>query len=232
MNETKGWPETAVGAPALDIGSTNYARIRDALRADIIASRLTPGMRLKVQELAKRYNVSAMPIREALQQLQGEGLVIMSPNRGASVRRVDEQYIRNTFELWEAVESFLTKKFVMIATDEDIGRLRRVQDAFDAAVARGDLPERLALNRRFHETINGTGGNRDALALLGRLCTASDTFRHLYGHSVERISAIQQEHRQIIDAIVARNSELASAISGQHLRNARDDLLRLFSNKD
>ena len=188
MHETARRIRTDADELAQDIGSTNYARIRDALRADIIAGRLAPGARLKVQELAKRYNVSAMPIREALQQLQGEGLIIMSPNRGASVRRVDEEYIRNTFEIWEAIESFLTKKFTALAKDEDIDTLRQIQDEFDAAVLRGDLLARLALNRRFHETINGAGGNKDALALLGRLCAASDAFRHQYGHTVERVA--------------------------------------------
>src|SRR3712207_3392027 len=63
-----------------------YVRVREQLRTDILQGVFAPGERIKIAELSKRYGVSQMPVREALQMLQGEGLVTIAPNKGASIR--------------------------------------------------------------------------------------------------------------------------------------------------
>ncbi len=70
---------------ALEPPASIYARIRE----DIIEGRIAADSRLKVRDLAARYDVSTNPVREALQQLRGEGFVVISPNRGARVRTID-----------------------------------------------------------------------------------------------------------------------------------------------
>src|SRR4051812_2768522 len=70
-----------------------YVRVANRLRPDIIPGPWRPDARLKIRELAAHYGVSPAPIRESLQQLQGEGLVVMEPNRGARVRPITEQLI-------------------------------------------------------------------------------------------------------------------------------------------
>ncbi|MBL8228105.1 MAG: GntR family transcriptional regulator, partial [Bryobacterales bacterium] len=71
---------------AQGLGDPVYLRVRERLRADILSGRFGPGERIKIAELSKRYGVSQMPVREALQMLQGEGLITIAPNKGASVR--------------------------------------------------------------------------------------------------------------------------------------------------
>ena len=65
------------------VASTAYLRVTEMIHRDIVDGRLAPQLRLKVTDLAKRYGVSPSPVREALQQLQAEGLVLLLPNRGA-----------------------------------------------------------------------------------------------------------------------------------------------------
>src|SRR5690349_17936694 len=93
--------------PFEPFSQTNYGRVCDAIRNDIVAGRFPPGTRLKIQEIMAEYRISSNPIREALQQLQGEGLVVISPNKGATVREIDEQFLRNIYEIAEGMDGIL-----------------------------------------------------------------------------------------------------------------------------
>src|SRR3546814_7451607 len=79
-------------------------RLTDEIKQDIMSGAFEPGARLKTEVLADRYNVSANPVREALWRLQGEGFVVTTPNHGARVRVIDDDFIRNIFELRERSE--------------------------------------------------------------------------------------------------------------------------------
>src|SRR4051795_1878046 len=105
-----------------DNGSSVYDRLRD----DIIHGRVKPNERLKVAELASRMGTSTNPIREALQQLRGEGFVIMTPNRGARVRPIDEDFVRDIWEMEVLIEPALTRWFVGVATQADVDELERL----------------------------------------------------------------------------------------------------------
>ena len=100
--------------------------IYELLREEIISGRLSPNQRLKINELAERYDTSSNPVREALQQLRGEGFVVMTPNRGARVRPIDHDFIRDIYEIEMLVEPALTKWFVGMATDADLDELERI----------------------------------------------------------------------------------------------------------
>ena len=94
---------------AVELATPTYARVCELLRKDILSGQFPPGARLKIAELSQAYGVSQMPIREALQQLQGEGLLDILPNRGASVRTVDARMVRNIYDLRGAIESMLVR---------------------------------------------------------------------------------------------------------------------------
>ena len=99
-------------------------RVTSDLRRDIVAGVLAPGAWLKTDELAARYGVSANPVREALWRLQGEGFVVANPNQGARVRTVDDDFVRNIFEIREAIEPIFVRRFCQRATPSDLDRLR------------------------------------------------------------------------------------------------------------
>ena len=106
-------------------GETNYNRLRDLIRADIVEGRLQAGARLKISELAKRYKSSGIPVREALQQLQGEGIVVFTPNRGARVRLIDEAFLRNIHDIRALLEPYLIRWFVRHRTEQQLVELDR-----------------------------------------------------------------------------------------------------------
>ena len=91
---------------ALPADPVEEGSIYELIRNDIISGQLRANERLKVVDLAKRYGTSTNPIREALQQLQGEGLVVIAPNKGATVRTIDEHLIREIYEVNAVLDGF------------------------------------------------------------------------------------------------------------------------------
>lgn len=212
---------------AADAGATGsqYRRVADQLRLDIVEGLWRPDTRLKVRDLAAHYGVSPAPIRESLQQLQGEGLVVMVPNRGARVRAIDEQAIINIFDVREALESFLTAKFAENASTHQIAVLEGLQAEHDAAVEQNDFPAAFALNARFHRLINSAARNPEALNVIDRHLSLTRALRLEYGFTPTRMRTIQREHHLLLDAIRRGDTAAAHRISALHVRSSRDDLV-------
>jgi DNA-binding GntR family transcriptional regulator len=205
--------------------SSQYRRVADQLRLDIIEGLWLPDARLKVRDLAAHYGVSPAPVRESLQQLQGEGLVVMEPNRGARVRSIDEQLIINIFDVREALESFLTAKFASNASPHQLATLEALQAEHDAAVERDDIPAAFALNARFHRMINSGARNPEALEVIDRHLGLTRALRLGYGFTRSRMRTIQHEHHMLLEALRQGDATAANRIAALHVRSSRDDLV-------
>ncbi len=217
---------------ALPFGSTVYQRVHERLRADILAGRIAPGARLKIQDLATRYGLSHMPVREALQQLQGEGLVVMAPNRGATVRRMDAQFVRNLFAIREALEGYLTRQAAGLLDAAGIATLKRIQAEMRRAPAGRDPALVARLNRAFHRTIEAATGNDEAIRLLDLHSDLIGALRVRFGYRRGRLQVVLREHDALIDALARGDAEAAGALHDQHIRGARDDMLQAMAEAD
>lgn len=206
----------------------NYQRVRDVLRRDIVSGVFNPGDRLKIAALVERYDVGANPIREALQQLQGEGLVEMVPNKGATVRHLDEDHMRQTLELREVIEAFVAQKFAEKGSYQLVDELKSVQAQFEQAVADGRVSEFNVYNNTFHEIIITAADNRDAESFLARSSMLSRTIRALVGYGTDRIDDILAEHRALIAAFEARDPAKAAEVARLHARHASRDLIEQY----
>jgi DNA-binding GntR family transcriptional regulator len=206
-------------------GGPGYVRICDHLRADILNQRFDIGARLKIVALAKAYNVSQMPVREALQQLQGEGLVRIVPNRGAIVRAVDEKFIRNIYDIREILEAFFTRRAAVTASRRDIDELNIIQSAYERYTDAEDINMRIKLNLQLHARIYRLAGNEDALEIIDKHAIIVRVLIRRYNHSPGRIRQISDQHRAIIAAIATGDVDLAGDLAAKHMRDARDELL-------
>src|SRR5438876_6200001 len=119
--------------------TTATTDICDRVRDDIVAGALPFGSRLTLEQLATRYATGHMPIREALRQLQGEGLVVQAPNRGARVRAVDVEFVRNIFDLRIVIESMLARRAAERITPEEIATLEAMERAYEACIEARDF---------------------------------------------------------------------------------------------
>lgn len=195
------------------------------IRDDLVSGFWSFGARLTIDELASRYGVSHMPIREALRELAGEGLLTMEPNRGARVRPVDQGFVDNLFEVRGALEVMLAKRAALHCTADHISRLTEIEERLEARIARRDFGAVLEANREFHQVINEAARNTDAVALVDRHWLLVAALWRRYGYGVERFGGVASDHRYLIRAIETRDTEAAALIMGAHVTKAKLELL-------
>ena len=201
----------------LDIG----LRIRD----DIVAGELPFGARITIDALATRYGVSHMPVREALRELQGEGLVVIEPNRGARVRTIDTRFVENLFEIRTALEVMMVRRAAQRASPDDIAELRAIEDVLERHIGSGDHAAVVAENRRFHQTVNRVADNVDALPIVDRHWMLLAALWRNFGYGAARFAGVANDHRHLIGALEAHDQEAASMIMGAHATKAKLELL-------
>lgn len=204
-----------LSADALEQPTSVYEMIRE----DIISGRLTPNQRLKVGELADRYTTSTNPIREALQQLRGEGFVLMETNRGARVRPIDENFVRDIMEIEMLIEPALTRWFVTIVNDADIAELEEVQAQIEA-LNFADRTLHSQLDTRFHQLIYDRHYNRHAAELWWKHREILRAISRRFPTSLSRRHAVLSEHRELIERIRAQDADGAAAVVARHVEGS------------
>jgi GntR family transcriptional regulator, carbon starvation induced regulator len=203
--------------------ATLTTQLEDALRLDIIEGVLAPGQRLRSAELTDRYQVSATPLREALQRLAAQNLVEIDPRFGATVARISRSDLRDTYWLREVLETLALKRSIHAGDDAWRTRVTEAFEAFTAAHGAPPAEDTLeiamdwsTLHRRFHEELFSAC---DSLWLRRMLTT-------LYDHS-ERYRMVSRsrgtrdtyaEHKGMYEPAVAGDVKAATAALAAHLR--------------
>ena len=204
--------------------ATTAMRVAAELRRRILAGELAPGQRLKIDEVADACGVSHMPVRDALRQLEGEGVLESSPHRGAVVKGVDERFVRDFYDLRAAVEGMLAERCAAAIRAPELAGLESAGEAFETAASAG-AEAAVAANRGLHAMVNAGADNREALAVLDRGRVLGDALRVRFGYGAGRVEAIVREHRALLRAISRRDAARAGDIARAHCRRARDYLL-------
>jgi DNA-binding GntR family transcriptional regulator len=204
-------PAPAIAAP----DSSIYELIRD----DIISGRIVANQKLRVAELAERHGTSTNPVREALHQLAGEGFVVMTPNRGARVRPMDEDFIRDIYEIEVLIEPMLTRWFVRIATDAAIQKVEALCVRMEE-LNYSDPPLHHELDTAFHHAMYERHYNRHAVSLWWRHREILKALGRSYPISMARRVAVLREHRELLDAIKAHDEDRAAAVVALHVEGS------------
>ena len=183
-------------------------QVHDQLREAIITGRLESGLKVNERQLAAELGISSSPLKEALRQLEGEGLVRTEPRRGTFVsfspRQAEEMNLARA-----ALESIIARQAVKHGSDEQLRRLTGIIEEMRAAVETGSPEELIALNEKFHDAIHIASG----CAYLRKLQNA----QHMYNRAA-RISVLSQEsvrrasfleHEEIMRALLARDGDRA-----------------------
>ena len=197
---------------SLERPASVYARIRE----DIIEGRIAADSRLKVRDLAARYEVSTNPVREALQQLRGEGFVVIAPNRGARVRSIDEAFLRDTNEIELLIEPYLTRWFADVVTTADIEELVTIQDEIEA-LNFTDTARNSALDTRFHGLIYERHPNQHILELWWKHREILGAVTKRFPIAIGRQAAVVEEHRALIACLKTHDAKGAEAIMIKHV---------------
>jgi DNA-binding GntR family transcriptional regulator len=211
--------------PPLSLAATTASRVAASLRHRILAGELRPGQRLKLDELAALCEVSHMPVREALRELEGEGVLDVLPHRGATIRGVDERFVGNFYDVRAALEGMLSGRCAERIGAEGLAELAQAAGDVEASAARNDAAGVVAANRRFHDVINAAADNPEALRMLERGRVLADALRLRFGYGAGRAKTIVAEHAALVRVIRKRDPARAAEIARRHCMRARDDLL-------
>jgi len=195
-----------------------YGLLRDA----IIQCELPPGERLVIDELARRFQVSIIPVREALRLLQSEGLVVSVPHVGATVSPISHASVYETFAILEALEVVAARTATKKASEADIEGLAGRVSAMDRAIAGGRPVEWADLNTDFHLAIGAIARMPLLEDMLRRGFDHWDRLRRHYFRGVlaRRIPQAQAEHYQLLDEIRARDLAAVEATLRAHNQHA------------
>ncbi|WP_171110546.1 MULTISPECIES: GntR family transcriptional regulator [Streptomyces] len=200
-------------------------RVLAGLRQDIIAGRLRPGDRLVERELAERFEVSRVPVREAIRALVAEGFVLFETPRRAVVRRLTPVDVRELFELREALEVYAAGLAASRATPQALTELRELlRNAADATEA-GDAETITDINTRFHDRILAMAGN----SLLISVMEPVDGRLRWLTRQNEEWPQLLTEHRELYEAIASGDPDRARTHALSHVRaNYRSTVRHLF----
>lgn len=196
-----------------------HARVvADALRRAILAGKHAPGERLVEDRLAAEYGGSRVPVREALKTLAGEGLVELTPHRGACVADLSDDLIDELVEVRATLEGLNAKRAAHRRDPATIAKLSAVLERGNAAARRGRPAELAALNAEFHELLAIAGSNRILQDIMRTLRERTEmAFRR---NTSARAPDDWREHASILSAVVDGDEELATLMATRHVHNA------------
>ena len=192
----------------------------DSMRESILVGRYPEGEPLRQDAIAEELGVSRIPVREALRQLDAEGLVTFSPHRGAVVSTLSLQEIAELFELRAQMEADLMRRAVPAMTADDHARAKEVLDAYDVALREGNIAEWGALNWKFHSTLYAPSGRQFTLSILQNLHQHSDRYLRMQLALTHGETRARQEHRAIAAAARKGNAALAARLMRDHILGA------------
>ena len=207
--------------PALPKLGSSHAPLRqvvtDTLRGAILANRYRPGERLVEDQLAAELGVSRNPVREALRVLETEGLVEISPRRGATVAQISEVEAREIVELRAALEGLCARLATRRCTPEQKSRIDGILRRGDAAAEREDVADLNRVHGEVHQFMAQAGHNRHLTAFVQSL---RDKTYWLYASSLTwRARLSWQEHATILRAVAGGDEDLAAILASRHVLN-------------
>ncbi|WP_337018972.1 GntR family transcriptional regulator [Oceanobacillus massiliensis] len=212
---------------------TAYQIIKDA----IITGKYQQGKRLTEEELAEQLHVSRTPIREAIKQLESEGLIIPFRKRGVIVREFTETDIRQIYNLRALLESYATGEAAIQRNEEEIFQMEQGNHDYEQAIrllnnpTLGDIESIQQKNQSFHSKVFAAAHNEHVMNHIERVVVVPLIFRAFYWYSEKQLIQSIEAHKTILQAIKDRESDRAKAAMNEHIYLGRDHVLKHIGEK-
>lgn len=209
----------------LSQGQGAYRQLLEEVRA----GRLGPGTRLRETELAARLGISRTPVREAIRQLEADGLVVHLPRQGATVRSLDYAEVIELYEMRAVLEGTAARLAARAASEIELAELAAL-NADLASAPPG--PVARELNRQFHRTLLDAARNR----FLVKAVSALQKTLLILGSSTltdpDRVTASLSEHATVLAALQARDGATAEAAMRAHIEAALSMRIRAMRGRE
>lgn len=212
----------ADGRGAYEPKATVIAR---QIREAILGGHLAPGARIRQEALGRELGVSRIPVREALRQLEAEGLVSLTPRSGARVARLDLAEHHEVYRLREALEPIAIAESARHITDAQLAELRLLLERVEAAV--GDPRAWLARDREFHLAAYAAAPLPRLTRMIEELWNTTQQYRRAFVMTLdaEGLELVNAEHRLILAALERGDADDAELRQRAHIRRTRVTLM-------
>lgn len=191
------------------------------LQKDILTGKLKNGQKLTEQVICEEYNVSRTPVREALRQLESDGLVENILNRGCFVVGLSLQDFEDMFELRKIYEIQAVKWAIERITEEEMDALDETFEFMEFYTLRNDIDKMLTINEGFHQIIYEASHNR----MLQQFCSSYQTYMKYLRKDEEYpddyLATVLEEHRQIFKAFIEKDVEAGAEAMERHIGNSK-----------
>jgi DNA-binding GntR family transcriptional regulator len=216
-------PQAGAGAGARtdEDGRLLSVRIADEIRRAVLDGEMLPGTRVGQEWLAAKFGASRIPVREALRQLQNEGLVVLAPNRGGWIADVTSQESIEVYKIREVLEPLAVSESVPRLTDEDIASLEATMRRLEQV---GSVQEYIPLDREFHLKTYSRAPMPHLLDMIERYWNSTQHFRRWFvkdSLAKDGLPFSDPQHVMLMDAIRSRDADAASALVRLHIRRTR-----------
>lgn len=234
IRQSSSLPQTVPALPVIQKAAAPLRRqVLEELRQSIIAGRLNPGERLVERDLIAMMGVSRTVIREALRQLESEGLVAIIPNKGPVVRELTLDEARDLYAIRAVLEGLAARLFVEHATAEQVEKLEQALDAVGTAYKGGEPERILDTKNSFYDVLFEGAGSQTLSTMIGMLHVRIWRWRALgLGHpqrSLERSQESMRGLRVMLKAIQARDAGLAEKAIREEVNKAAAEVTRLLA---
>lgn len=196
--------------------------IAEIIRNRILKGEYQIGEKIKETKIASELCVSRTPIREAFKLLENEGLIDYVPNRGCFAKGFTKQDIDDIYAVRTALEQIAVERSIDRITEEEIAQLEEQCDLLEFYAKKKDSKKVMELNSSFHEVIYASTQSRFMAQVLRSYKEYIDKTRKSVFYDESYMLAILDEHRQIFDAIKARDKEAAAEAVVNHLVKSQD----------
>jgi DNA-binding GntR family transcriptional regulator len=207
-------------------------QVLDGLRQAIIDGRLKPGARLIERELTDMMGVSRTVIREALRQLESEGLIAIIPNKGPVVRELTLAEAKDLYSIRAVLEGFAARLFVENAGDAELKLLAQALDVVVGAYERGNAQEVLETKNRFYDALFEGAGSETLSSMLATVHARIWRWRALGLSHPQRTAKRSKESieglRAILSSIRKRDAEAAEKLMREEAQHAAAEIMRLI----
>jgi len=200
----------------------------EALRERILRGNYPEGDPLRQDAIAEELGVSRIPVREALRQLEAEGLVTFSPHRGAVVSSLSLDEIDELFELRADIECDVLRRAIPRTSAEQLDRAIEVLDDFEDALRAGEATRWGPLNWHFHAALYAPASRNFTMGVLQKLHQQSDRYFRMQVLLANGGARANEEHRAIAAAVGAKDVTEASRLMREHILGAGTSLLGLL----
>jgi len=208
---------------ASQLHRTVKSNLVEELRDAIILGEYVPGQHLRLEDIAARFDISTTPVREALRDLEAEGLVSIFPHRGAVVTQLSADDLLDIYEVRATLEEMATRLAVPNMGEDTFAQLELYIEQMDNHL--GELATLVKLNHNFHYTLYCASGRRHLCELTSILRHRTQHYLHAYISHLGGMPMAQVEHRAVIEACRNGDTERAATIIFDHVTHVGNSII-------